>query len=224
MPAQPSNVIAPIGAVAHVRADRDPLAASAAHVGPNAVIQAAAALRRGHGDRMVRELFDAAGMSDWVERPPRHMIPEADAARLFDAIRTRLGAEQSETVLEAAGIRTGAYILAHRIPPPARRLVAALPAPIGARLLLAAVVRHAWTFAGSGAVRGHYGMPLALEITRNPLATPGCPWHLAVLHQLFSVLVTPDITVRHVACCAWGDGCCRSEIVIGHSFAPGRSS
>ena len=51
--------------------------------------------------------------------------------------------------------RTGDYLLAHRIPKPVQALLKRLPAPLAARVLLAAITRHAWTFAGSGRFEAH---------------------------------------------------------------------
>ena len=77
-----------------------------------------------------------------------------------------------------------------------QRLIRALPAPLGARLLSAAIAKHAWTFAGSGAFTIVAHRPLTFEIAANPLApgaaaSPCCHWHAAVFERLFSTLVWP---------------------------------
>jgi divinyl protochlorophyllide a 8-vinyl-reductase len=108
----------------------------------------------------------------------------------------------------------GDYILAHRIPRPAQRLIRALPAPLGARLLVNAITKHAWTFVGSGIFRVLGHRPPTFEIIDNPLvaedhaSTPQCHWHAAVFERLFSSLVWPDVTVEEVSCRATGDPSC----------------
>jgi divinyl protochlorophyllide a 8-vinyl-reductase len=117
----------------------------------------------------------------------------------------------------------------------------ALPPWASGPLLTRAIVRNAWTFAGSG--RFSVGAAMAateqgvshpphppwgifskkkqvavFEIADNPLvrgedsATPVCHWHAAVFRRLFAALVDPAVAVRETACCACGDAACRFEI------------
>ena len=112
-----------------------------------------------------------------------------------------------------AGTRTAAYVLANRIPKAAQALLKSLPAPLAGPLLLKAIARNAWTFAGSGRVRtAARGRRFVVEIAANPLAMPGCVWHLAVFEGLFSALVAPRVSVSHPLCCHDGAALCRFEI------------
>jgi divinyl protochlorophyllide a 8-vinyl-reductase len=94
-------------------------------------------------------------------------------------------------------------------------LIRALPGPLGARMLAAAIARHAWTFAGSGAFRVVSHRPLTFEVAGNPLTAgavsdhPMCDWHAAVFERLFSRLVWPGAVAQEVNCCACGDAACR---------------
>ncbi|MDP3378305.1 MAG: bacteriochlorophyll 4-vinyl reductase, partial [Brevundimonas sp.] len=120
-------------------------------------------------------------------------------------------------LMRAAGLGTADYILANRIPRAARALIRALPAPLGARLLTAAIAKHSWTFAGSGRFSVVHTRPLTVEIAANPLAcgardAPSCHWHAAVFERLYGTLVWPSVQVRETACCACGDAACRFEI------------
>ena len=118
-------------------------------------------------------------------------------------------------VLREAGAGTAAYVMANRIPAPVRGLLRFLPPRPAANLLLAAIQRHAWTFAGSGACRvSRSGRTAVLEIEHNPLATPGCAWHAGVLETMFRRLVSPRATLRHTDCEARGGDCCRFEVMI----------
>lgn len=160
-------------------------------------------------------------MADVALPPPdAGMLPQGEVIRLHATLREALPA-QSPALLRAAGLGTADYILANRIPAPARRLIRALPRPLGARLLAGAIARHAWTFAGSGRFRIEGFHPLTLSIAANPLAlAPGCDWHAAVFERLFATLVWPGATVRETACCAAGDAACRFTISADMQTCP----
>ncbi len=188
-------------------------------VGPNAAIQLAGALSDLCGPAVGQAVFAGGGRGEWFAAPPDRMIPEADAARLFAATRAALPPAVADRVLAEAGRRTGAYILANRIPAAARRVLPLLPRRIAAAVLRRAILRAAWTFAGSGrcTVAGGQGLG-RIEITANPLATPGAPWHRAVFDVLFGALVRggavssvdcPAVT----QCSACRNGACRFALL-----------
>lgn len=195
--------------------------AQAALIGPNAILQTVAMLDRMQG-RAIRDRVMARAA---VPMPDGHaMIPEAQAAAMHRAVHLELPL-QGGAVLRAAGHATAEYILRHRIPAFAQRIIRALPAPLGARVLAAAITRHAWTFAGSGRFRALPGCPLVFELTDNPLRDPGgqpCVWHAAVFERLFRRLVWPRATVREVDCIAQGGPLCRFEIWPRDWLAPDR--
>jgi divinyl protochlorophyllide a 8-vinyl-reductase len=171
----------------------------------------AAALETEGGPALALRIFEEAGLAARLARPPSSMIPQEEAARLHGVVARRLPRETAARIAADAGRRTAAYIMANRIPLPARLVLRALPARIAAPLLLDAIARHAWTFAGSARVSTGRA-PLALVLAANPLATPGCPWHQAVLEHLFETLAGRRLSVRHTACCATGAPACRFEI------------
>lgn len=143
------------------------------------------------------------------------MIPEADAARLHRRLRA-LRHEESPALAAEAGARTADYILAHRIPPAAQRVLRVAPSALAARMLARAIARHAWTFAGSGEFR--LETPWRFAIVDNPLirgeraSAPLCHWHAAVFERLYRVLVAPDVHCVETACLARGDDVCRFEL------------
>jgi divinyl protochlorophyllide a 8-vinyl-reductase len=164
---------------------------TAAVVGPNAILQTAAALEAHGGRALVRRTFGVAGLAALIDNPPEAMVPQDMAASLFRAVQDTLPADGARQVAIDAGRRTGTYILQNRIPAPAR---------LAGPLLLRAVAAHAWTFAGSGRVTIHHGPPARLEIHDNPLALARCDWHRAVLETLFRRLVHPEIAVTESTC------------------------
>jgi divinyl protochlorophyllide a 8-vinyl-reductase len=164
-----------------------------AKIGPNAILQLLPVLDRTIG-RLARDrLFYGIDMPP----PDAGMWPESACRAAHLAVWQGCG-DQAGAILTEAGQGTADYILAHRIPGPAKALIRALPAPFGARLLTAAIARHAWTFTGSGRFRVAARSPLSFEIADNPLSYPGlpCPWHAAVFTRLFQRLVWPRVRVE----------------------------
>ena len=186
----------------------------AGRIGPNAILQLADVLERRWGGDILSAVLAEAGVS----RPPRDagMLPETDCAAVHQAVRRLLPGP--EGLLEEAGIATGDYILAHRIPKVAQAVLRVLPGSLAAQVLTKAIARHSWTFAGTGEFRVDSSRPLVVSVARNPLVagwkaeTPQCIWHVAVFRRLYGRLVWPSVEVREVACCACGDAACRFEI------------
>jgi divinyl protochlorophyllide a 8-vinyl-reductase len=195
---------------------RTPAARPPARIGPNAIIQTAQALSALHGPGVARLIFEAAGLGHYIGALPTTMLNEHEPTALFAAIQATLPSAEADRVLAEAGHRTGHYILENRIPPFARQILPKLPAGLSSRLLVSAITRHAWTFAGSGRFEGRvtgWNRPtVTLVIATNPLATPGCPWHGAVFHRLFASLCGDVASVRHTQCCARGDGACITQL------------
>ncbi|NBN79315.1 bacteriochlorophyll 4-vinyl reductase [Microvirga tunisiensis] len=160
-------------------------------IGPNVLIQTAAALRAQAGEAQTARIFAGAGLAHRLADPPGAMVPMGEALALMRSLATGLAPTAALSVAEDSGRRTGAYVAANRIPALARKLLGLLPAPLAARLLGRAIVAHAWTFAGGAPVisrwrRGAILIEIADEA--DPLTRA---WRAAVLAQLFSLLVTP---------------------------------
>ena len=204
--------------LADAERQKTPPARPPARIGPNAVIQTGQALSALYGPGVARLIFEAAGIGRYIGVSPTTMIDEREPVALFAAIQTTLPRAEADRVLAEAGHRTGHYILENRIPLIARQVLPKLPAPLSSRLLLSAIARHAWTFAGSGRFQGRvtgWKRPVVtLVIAANPLATPGCPWHGAVFQRLFASLCGDVTSVRHSQCCARGDGACTTQLSL----------
>jgi divinyl protochlorophyllide a 8-vinyl-reductase len=183
-------------------------------VGPNAVIQLGVALAEQEGPECARRVFARAGVPQLLLQPPEAMIEQETPAALFDAACEILDPPAASRVLARAGRLTADYLLRHRIPRPVAALLRRLPRGWAARLLLRAIERNAWTFAGSGRFAVHLGSPHVVEIADNPLTTPGCVWHVAVFERLFRALVSPGANVCQLRCCREGDPLCRFEIAL----------
>jgi divinyl protochlorophyllide a 8-vinyl-reductase len=171
------------------------MAAAAARIGPNAITRLAEALAGMRGAGAAREVFARAGLAHHLEAPPQRMVAERDVIALHAAL-------------------AAAYLLAHRIPPPMRRLLPRLPARLAARILLAAVGRHAWTFAGCGRFARQAGRDLRFVIAGGPLAAgreaagPVCAYYAATFETLFRALVHPRARIVAAAGEALGAPAC----------------
>jgi len=119
-------------------------------IGPNALIQTARALEARLGLAEARRLLGLAGMGELVVRDPLDMRDEREFFRLVSFLEAALSRREVIAVLHDAGLRTGAYVLANRVPGGVRLGLRVLPRALRLRLTLAAMASHAWTFAGSG--------------------------------------------------------------------------
>lgn len=193
----------------------DHVGLSGGRIGPNALMQLVPVLDRSVGEPARRDLFAAHGLMAVPDGST--MIDEGLVAAIHQDMRLRHPA-QARAMARAAGLATGDYILANRIPAPARAALRVLPAPLAARALTRAIKAHAWTFCGTGQLTAFSGHPTVFEVADNPVVRgeirtrPICDWHAAVFERLFATLVHPRARVREVTCCAMGSDSCRFEV------------
>jgi divinyl protochlorophyllide a 8-vinyl-reductase len=197
--------------------DALPSGPTGALIGPNAILQLLPQIERAFGEARAVQLLAKAHVFDVPDGS--QMIPEGDAARLHQMLR-RDEPAMAPILASEAGRATADYILAHRIPKFAQRVLQALPSPLAARSLSKAITKHAWTFAGSGAFVAHG--PWRFEIADNPIVlgetsdVPLCHWHAAVFQHLYRTLVHPRALCRETTCCAMhGHRACQFELTIG---------
>lgn len=219
-----------MGAVAHQPVIRGvPLDAQGDghRVGPNAIIQTGKALEARHGKALREAVFADAGLG-WIgSRDPTRLVRAQAVVALNSAVRQHLPADDAERVMWEAGVATARYILRHRIPPLAQRLLGALPAQLGMALLLRAIGRHAWTFAGAANVQVGANW---IRIDDNPVCLgrsgfSGCIWHRAVFATLIETITGRDVSVVETHCLSRGDDCCRFTFRLHKAFGkPGRAN
>ncbi len=165
-------------------------------IGPNALIQTAAALRALEGEEACRRVFARARLEARLAQPPGAMVPAAEAARLMAGLAGSLPPDRAAAVAAEAGRRTADYLLAHRIPAAARALLPRLPLRLASWLLGRAIVANAWTFAAGAAVRARLSRGAAhieIDDAPDPLTEV---WRCAVFARLFAVLVAPRARAR----------------------------
>ncbi len=214
-----------------------------ARIGPNAVTRTIEAVTERLGPEMAKSLREAAAVPSAV---PAAMVPERWFVRLVAELRSSTPEPASRAILRAAGAATAGYVTRHRIPRPARLLLRLLPEPLALRVLLGAVERHAWTFAGRGDFR-HAGGVLTLsdsptcrrasdprasslsgvagaESIHAPSRSFGGAYYEAAFEGILS-LAARDVVVREVACIRTGAPACRFRIErAGQAAALARAS
>ncbi len=205
-----------------VRRDRPP----AARIGPNAIIQLGIAAANRLGEEARRDLFCRAGVGRYLDAPPEAMVEEADVIALHRALRAVTAPAVYRLVAWEAGLLTGDYILAHRIPKPAQIVLRLMPKRFAAKALTAAIGKHAWTFAGSGVFRAVSTRPIVLEIAESPLcrgahaADPLCDYYAGTFTRLYRRPVDPRITMVETHCGAVDGATCRFEEAAAGSPGP----
>ena len=196
---------------------RDPPAARA-RIGLNAITRVAQALERRHGRETAARVFAQAGLARHLAEPPSRMVPEDDVTALTHALRDALPHEAVRDVQREAGRTTADYLLACRIPRPVQALLRMLPPTLAARVLVAAIRRHAWTFAGSGVFTARLGHHVELSVCGNPTCrglrtdAPACDYYAATFERLFRALVHRDARVTEIECEAAGGEACRFAV------------
>ncbi len=187
-------------------------------IGPNAIIRVAESLLESHGQDAVTQLFHSAGLEHYLAAMPTEMVDERDVVALQHALRSQLGIPAARLVAHDAGLRTGDYLLARRIPRPAQTLLSILPSALAYRTLIKAIRSNSWTFIGTGVFDAKPAYPPQLLITdslicRGATATaPLCDYYAGTFERLFRRLVHPDAVVTEVACHANGAPRCVFEI------------
>jgi divinyl protochlorophyllide a 8-vinyl-reductase len=187
-----------------------------ARIGPNAIIRVAEALVARHGS--ARQCFEQAGLENYLAALPQEMVDEREVIALQRALRDRLGIAEARAVSRDAGLRTGDYLLANRIPKPAQLLLRLLPPGPASGILLGAVAKHAWTFSGSGDFSFETGRPVRVKIAGCPICrgalsdAPLCDFYTAAFERLFTTLVSRRTRVDEVQCQAMGADACVFEM------------
>jgi divinyl protochlorophyllide a 8-vinyl-reductase len=196
-------------------------------IGPNAVIQLARAVRSQCGADSVQRLFQTAGLLHYLAREPEHMVPEDDVVRLYAALSSHCAPADAERLSAQAGFLTGQYLLAHRIPRRVQSVLKLLPARLAAWILLRAIARHAWTFAGSGRFSVTSHRPLVVEIAGGPLSAglatsrPLCSFYAATFEALFRALIDQRTQCATALSVEYG-GRALFTLVYGAATAPAR--
>jgi divinyl protochlorophyllide a 8-vinyl-reductase len=170
-------------------------------IGPNAIIQVVEAIRRELGPERLQEIMHKARLAHYLADAPQCMVSELDVARLHRAVAAGIPVREGCAIMAQAGHHTALYLLAHRIPRMAQMVLRALPAAIAARLLLKAIARHAWTFAGSSRFEHGSRHPVRISLTGSPLFATAASRTLAAAYfeAAFETLFRQLVSSRTIA-------------------------
>lgn len=183
-------------------------------IGPNVIIQTALTLRDRLGPDVATRLLTRSTSYGLLDLP-QEMVEETKANALVRAVHETYGLPFARDVMAESGRRTGDYLLAHRIPKPAQWLLPLLPRAMVLRVLLAAISKHSWTFAGSAQVQITPGDPVEISLRHCPLCAgqrasePMCDFYAGTFGRLAQAFLGPKGWAEEVACEARGDSACR---------------
>jgi divinyl protochlorophyllide a 8-vinyl-reductase len=194
----------------------------AGRIGPNAITRVAEALTAHGGNALTASVFARAGLARYLDTPPEAMVDEAEVARLHRALAARLQRADGVAIARDAGRRTADYLLARRIPRPAQWLLRLLPRRLAAGILVDAIAKHAWTFAGSGEFSHAFdhadARVLWLNIVKSPLCrhadtpAPACDYFAATFQGVFGAMLGRNVRVVEIECSAGGAPACRFRV------------
>ncbi len=204
--------------------------AAVARIGPNAILRLVEALDERYGREKTEAVFQAAGQHEHLAVLPDAMVDERSITALYTSLPAQLGFAEAAEVSAHAGLLTGEYLLAQRIPLAAQRVMKLMPAALAARTLLAAIDMHSWTFAGSGTFDRHHveraggggggcsRVYWCLSIANCPLcrgaafAVPVCAYYAATFERIFRQVVATSARVAETECQANGATACVFEV------------
>ncbi|MGC9270179.1 bacteriochlorophyll 4-vinyl reductase [Acidiphilium sp.] len=187
-------------------------------IGPNAVWRLAEALDAADLAAAKRRIFADAGLAHYLTAMPQAMVPETEVIALHNAMRATLGIAPARRIGFDAGVRTGDYLLARRIPPLAQAALRALPRRWASAALLRAIGKNGWTFCGTGQFSARAGTPVRIELRNCPICRdtaadqPVCDYYAGAFERLFRALIDPAAEVREISCHATGAEACVFEI------------
>ncbi len=189
-------------------------------IGPNSIIQTFQALQEFYGQKKTREILEQGGQGHILSYLPSEMIDEQEFIALAKMLFSQLGVDEAIPLMRRSGNLTGKYVLANRIPKPVQRLIKLFPRPIRLKILLTAIGKSSWTFAGSGTysfiTRPRPLITINNSIIRQAVQAdkPVCSYYRGAFETLIWALVSPKAVVEEVECLAGGDSRCRFVIKL----------
>lgn len=196
-----------------------PSTATVGRIGPNAIVQTHEALVATLGPaRAAALLHEATGRLPATL--PDRMVDEVEVNGYVRHVVQALG-PLGHAVLREAGHRTARYLLGHRIPRPAQFVIRTLPPRAGLAMLLSAIGRHSWTFAGSGDFVYRMDEVPWVRVIHCPMCrgisahAPVCDFYAGTFEGLLQALIARSAHVVETECEASGASSCRFELRWG---------
>ncbi|ACF13097.1 bacteriochlorophyll 4-vinyl reductase [Chloroherpeton thalassium ATCC 35110] len=168
-----------------------------ARIGPNSIIQTFNALSTRFGEERTKAIFRSAGHEKYIGNLPSEMVNEAEFHALVKAVLEEIGEKDASEILKDSGQRTAEYLLKNRIPGIFQSLVKLMPKKLGMKLLLFAISKNAWTFAGSGAFSFEVGDTMYIRVRVSFPSKPVVAYFYGgTFYKLLRTLIDP---AAHVA-------------------------
>ncbi|NEX11129.1 MAG: bacteriochlorophyll 4-vinyl reductase [Prosthecochloris sp.] len=168
-----------------------------AKIGPNSIIQTVAALESKYGKAEAEAILTRAGHKHLIGNLPSEMTEESKFHALVQALDKELGEKVMTHILNDSGQRTAAYLLRVRIPGFFQKLLKPLPPGLAFRLLIFAISKNAWTFAGSGDFSYTTGKTpeITVKVTYPTIPVVG-NFYLGTFTRLLRELVSPNTKIE----------------------------
>ncbi len=172
------------------------------------------------GDSADHRVFAAAGLLR-ISPARRGRWCRTRCRRASRGAPRGVGLPQAARIADQAGRLTADYLLANRIPGLAQRTLGLLPPTLALGLLLRAIGRHSWTFAG----RGRFGWrregeTFILTLAGGPVSrdveaeAPVCAYYAATFERIFAVILRRPVLVVETACQATGAAACEFTVFL----------
>ncbi|HED31549.1 MAG TPA: bacteriochlorophyll 4-vinyl reductase [Prosthecochloris aestuarii] len=168
-----------------------------ARIGPNSIIQTVASLESRYGKAETEAILTRSGHKHLIGNLPSEMVEEDKFHKLVTALVRELGDNVMTHILNDSGQRTAAYLLKVRIPGFFQKLLKPLPSGLAFRLLLFAISKNAWTFAGSGDFSYTTGKTptITVKVTYPSIPVVG-NFYLGTFTKLLRELVNPGTRIE----------------------------
>ncbi len=168
-----------------------------AKIGPNSIIQTVAALESKYGKAEAEAILARAGHKHLIGNLPSEMTEESKFHALVQALDKELGEKIMVHILNDSGQRTAAYLLRVRIPGLFQKLLKPLPPGLAFKILIFAISKNAWTFAGSGDFSYTTGKTpeITVKVTCPTIPVVG-NFYLGTFTRLLRELVSHDTKIE----------------------------
>jgi len=170
---------------------------SVSKIGPNSIIQTSESLREHCGNEVKDKVMKAAELEHYIQELPSEMVSETDFHDFVVTLFNDQGKLMTQEILQDSGERTAVYLLKNRIPGLFQSLVKPLPNKWGLKMLLFAISKNAWTFAGSGEFSYNVGEKSFIKvIVKHPSLPVVSNFYLGTFKRLLGELISSKIEIE----------------------------
>jgi divinyl protochlorophyllide a 8-vinyl-reductase len=200
--------------------DHTGAAPSSGKIGPNSLIQTVQSLKDFYGEEKARRILQEGGQGHLLTYQPHEMIDEGQFITLARMLYRDLGLTEALTVLRRSGNLTGEYVLKNRLPRPVQFIIKLLPQKLALKMMLTAIGKNSWTFAGSGTYTFTTGSKPQIFIQNTILRhaveadRPACSYYRGAFETLLKTLVSKRLEVEEVECGAAGADRCVFNLTL----------